>query len=114
MHPRVRVWVLVLMRIPLPLPAWIPLLGWIGFQIYMLLVAGDEMVSWAAHVGGFFAGCLLVLFLKRRDVPLFDREIKEPKAVVRSVPSVKSDGSKPHPQPAGNGPENTKVWGRGN
>lgn len=87
LHPKVRIWVLVLMRIPLPLPAWIPLIGWIGFQFFMFVTAGDELVSWAAHIGGFFAGVVLVVIMKRRDVPLFDRVVETPKAVVRSAPT---------------------------
>ncbi|MEO1703163.1 MAG: rhomboid family intramembrane serine protease [Pseudomonadota bacterium] len=113
LHPRVRVWVLVLMRIPLPLPAWIPLLGWIGFQIFMLVTGGDEMVSWAAHVGGFFAGALLVFVLKRRAVPLFDRQMQMPTAVVKSVPGVKRDGNISRPETDTRSPDKTKVWGRG-
>lgn len=81
LHPRVRVWVLVLGRIPLPLPAWIPLTLWIGFQFVMLAFLGDDQVSWAAHVGGIVAGMALVLVLRRRGVPLFDREIRTPRAV---------------------------------
>ena len=83
LHPRVRVWVLVLGRIPLPLPAFIPLVLWIGFQYVMLIADPDGNVSWAAHAGGIAAGIVLVLFLRRRGVPLFDRTIKTPRAVVR-------------------------------
>lgn len=81
LHPKVRVWVLVFFRIPLPLPAVIPLAFWIAQQFYMLAVDGDGSVSWGAHVGGILAGALLVLVLRRRGVPLFDRTIVTPKAV---------------------------------
>ena len=81
LHPKVRIWVLVLGRIPLPLPAYIPLVGWVLYQLYMLVADQDGAVSWAAHAGGIIAGALLVLVLKRRDVPLFDREVVSPKAV---------------------------------
>ncbi|MDO9417952.1 rhomboid family intramembrane serine protease [Pararhizobium sp.] len=81
LHPKVRVWVLVLFRIPLPLPAFIPLAFWIAQQFYMLLVDSDGAVSWGAHVGGILAGALLVVILRRRGVPLFDRTIVTPKAV---------------------------------
>ena len=82
LHPRVRVWVLVLGRIPLPLPAFIPLVGWIGFQIFMVVSDTDGDVSWAAHIGGIIAGAVLVVLMKRRAVPLFDRKIISPKAVI--------------------------------
>lgn len=81
LHPKVRVWILVFMRIPIPLPAYIPLALWIGQQFFMLAFGLQEQVSWGAHVGGILAGAVLVLFLRRRDVPLFDREIVTPRAV---------------------------------
>lgn len=46
LHPRVKVWVLVLMRVPLPLPAFVPLLLWIGQQFVMLLIEPDGSISW--------------------------------------------------------------------
>jgi membrane associated rhomboid family serine protease len=87
LHPRVRVWVLVLFRIPLPLPAFIPLALWIGQQFVMLALNLDDMVSWGAHVGGIIAGALLVLVMRRPGVPLFDRQIVTPRAV-RHGPGV--------------------------
>lgn len=100
LHPRVRVWVLVMGRIPLPLPAWIPLLAWIGFQFVMVAIMPEDQVSWAAHAGGALAGMLLVLVMRRRGVPLFDRTVKTPKA-------VDIDKNVPPAQPT-HGP-----WGRG-
>lgn len=81
LHPKVRVWVLVFFRIPLPLPAVIPLLLWVGQQFYMLLLDPEGGISWGAHVGGIVAGAVLVVFLRRRGVPLFDRAVVTPKAV---------------------------------
>ena len=80
LHPRVKVWVLALGRIPLRLPAWILLALWILFQFAMIAVGGEENISWAAHVGGIVAGAVLVVVLRRRGVPLWDREIITPKA----------------------------------
>ena len=81
LHPRVKVWVLVLMRVPLPLPAFVPLLLWIGQQFVMLVLEPDGSISWGAHVGGIVAGGLLVLLMRRRGVPLFDREVVTARAV---------------------------------
>ena len=81
LHPRVRLWTLVFFRIPLPLPAFIPLVIWILQQFAMLLIDQDSMVSWGAHVGGILAGLILVVILKRPGVPLLDRHIVTPKAV---------------------------------
>lgn len=84
LHPKVRVWVLVLMRFPLPLPAYIPLLLWISQQFFMLGFSGSEHVSWSAHVGGIITGAVLVVILRRPNVPLFDRQIVMPASVAIS------------------------------
>jgi len=79
LHPKVRVIVLLFYRIPLPLPAFIVLGGWVGLQVYNVYQGGglaesDEGgTAWWAHIGGFAAGMLLILIMRRRDVPLFDR-----------------------------------------
>ncbi|MBD0417297.1 rhomboid family intramembrane serine protease [Oryzicola mucosus] len=73
LHPRVKIWVLAFARIPLRLPAWLVLALWIAMQFAMLGFAGDEEISWAAHVGGIIAGATLVVFLRKRGVPLFDK-----------------------------------------
>lgn len=53
LHPKVRVWVLVFMRIPLPLPAFIPLALWIGQQFLMLALGWNKTSPgarmWAAY-----------------------------------------------------------------
>jgi membrane associated rhomboid family serine protease len=81
LHPKVRVWVLILWRVPLPLPAFIPLVFWILQQFFMLVVDSGNKVSFAAHAGGILAGLLLTPVLKRWAVPLFDRTIVSPRAV---------------------------------
>ncbi len=73
LHPRVKVWVLVLGRVPLRLSARWVLGAWVVYQIVNAVIAGDSQVAWIAHVGGLAAGALLVLVLRRRGVPLFDR-----------------------------------------
>lgn len=107
LHPKVRVWVLVLFRFPLPLPAFLPLLFWIGQQFVMLAIDGEGEVSWGAHVGGIIAGALLVVFMRRRGVPLFDRTIVTPKAVEhRQVAPLTAPVAPPSP------PRQTVHWGR--
>jgi membrane associated rhomboid family serine protease len=73
LHPRVRLWVLVLMRIPLPVPAWVALGLWIGIQVVNGLLVHEDGTAWWAHVGGLIAGGLLVAPLRQSGVPLFDR-----------------------------------------
>ncbi|MDQ0321615.1 membrane associated rhomboid family serine protease [Pararhizobium capsulatum DSM 1112] len=107
LHPKVRVWVLVFFRIPLPLPAFIPLALWILQQFVMLAIDPHGNVSWGAHVGGIIAGLVLVVVLRRRDVPLFDRTIVTPKAVVPRIPPVTSGGEVTAPPS-----RNPTPWGR--
>jgi len=88
LHPRVKIWILAFARIPLRIPAYIALVLWILFQFVMFAAAGDNQISFACHVGGIIAGAVLVLILRSRDVPLFDREIVTPRAVVVKQPSA--------------------------
>ncbi|MCO5070735.1 MAG: rhomboid family intramembrane serine protease [Rhizobiaceae bacterium] len=88
LHPRVKIWVLAFGRIPLRIPAYITLALWIAFQFFMFLTGGDEQVSWACHIGGIVAGAILVLLLKRADVPVLDKEIVTPRAAVVEQPSA--------------------------
>ncbi|MEM7299949.1 MAG: rhomboid family intramembrane serine protease [Pseudomonadota bacterium] len=97
LHPKVKVWVLVLSRIPLRLPALWLLGGWAAYQIIMFVVDSDGNVSWAAHVGGIVAGLVLVVVFKKRSVPLFDRDYVEPDATERTSRTT---------------PKTTQPWGR--
>jgi len=79
LHPRVRLWVLVLMKVPLPVSATWAIGAWILFQLFNVFVTDtDPGVGWWAHVGGIAAGAILVPLLKRPDVPLFDRGPRRP------------------------------------
>src|SRR5690606_35075312 len=82
LHPRVKLWVLVLGRIPLRLPAIVPLALWIGYQFLMLATTPADLVSWPAHVGGIAAGAILVVLLRRPGVPRTGRGVSVPRAAV--------------------------------
>lgn len=71
LHPNVRIWFLMFMRIPLRIPAIWPLGAWIGFQIWNLITTTDQDTAWWAHVGGLIAGMVLVVFMRRKGVPLW-------------------------------------------
>ena len=72
LYPRVRVWILLFWRLPLPLSALWCLGGWVLFQFWQLFFASAEsQVAWLAHIGGLAVGAVLVILLKRREVPLF-------------------------------------------
>ncbi|MEQ1953672.1 rhomboid family intramembrane serine protease [Mesorhizobium sp. CN2-181] len=99
LHPRVKIWILAFGRIPLRIPAWIALTLWVGFQFVMFAGAGEEQISWACHIGGIITGAILVLLLKRREVPLFDREVVTPRAVeMQQQSAVRPIGAKPAPR----------------
>jgi membrane associated rhomboid family serine protease len=76
LHPRVLVWVLAFRIIPLHIRAvWV--LGiWVATQVIMVLISPVDQVAWWAHIGGMIAGAILVLFLRRPGVPLFDRDLR--------------------------------------
>ena len=67
--PRARIVSLVpfLAFIPLPIPAVIVLGLWFGMQF---LTGDDSGVAWVAHVGGFAAGALVGLALKKVKAPV--------------------------------------------
>ncbi|MBN9253119.1 MULTISPECIES: rhomboid family intramembrane serine protease [unclassified Mesorhizobium] len=106
LYPRVKVWVLFLARIPLRIPAFIPLLLWIVFQIVMFAAGGEDQISWACHVGGIIAGAVLVVVLRSRGVPLLAPADVEPDAPSDPTPGV----AEPDPRPAAPPPHR---WGRG-
>ena len=77
LHPFQKIWVLVFARIPIRLNALWVLGFWILFQFYSIAVATpDDEVAWSMHIGGLVTGAILVLFLRRRGVPLFDRGVQ--------------------------------------
>jgi membrane associated rhomboid family serine protease len=75
LHPRVRVWVLALKAIPLRISAAVALGIWIVIQIVMVMLPQVGPVAWWAHIGGLIAGAVLVIFMRRPGVALFDRRL---------------------------------------
>ena len=82
LHPRVKLWILVFGRIPLRLSAALVLGAWALFQVFNIVVAVPEQegeaIAWWAHIGGMAAGALLIIPMRRRGVPLFDRHTPAP------------------------------------
>lgn len=67
LYPRARVWILLFLRIPVPLPAIWVLGGWFLIQVYSLAAASpNEEVAWWDHMGGFATGLVLTLILRAR------------------------------------------------
>jgi membrane associated rhomboid family serine protease len=73
LHPKVRIWVLAFARFPIRLSAMWVLGAWIAFQFINVFLAGNDDISWWAHIGGIIAGALLVVALRKPGIPLFDR-----------------------------------------
>ena len=73
LHPKVKVWVLALWRIPIRITAAWALGIWILAQVSNLFFASEEAVAWWAHFGGLISGAVLILFMRRSGVILFDR-----------------------------------------
>lgn len=75
LHPRVLVWVLAFRIIPLRISAAWVLGFWVLTQFIMVLIQPADQVAWWAHIGGMAAGAILILFMRRPGVPLFDRQM---------------------------------------
>lgn len=73
LHPKVKIWVLVFFRIPLKLNAAWALGFWVALQFFNLFRANEDEVAWWAHIGGLIAGAVLILFMRRPGVILFDQ-----------------------------------------
>lgn len=73
LHPNVRVWVLAFFRIPLRVSAGFALGIWIMLQLISVFFDEGSSTAWWAHIGGLIAGAVLILFMRKPGVPLFDR-----------------------------------------
>jgi membrane associated rhomboid family serine protease len=79
LHPRVKLWILLLGRIPLRLSAMWVLGGWVVFQVFNVVAAAEEdSTAWWAHIGGLAVGAGLVVVFRRRGVTLLDRNLPKP------------------------------------
>jgi membrane associated rhomboid family serine protease len=76
LFPHAKVWVLLFLRIPVRLSAkWI-LGAWIAFQFVNLFINTDPNTAWWAHIGGLATGAILVIFMRRPNVPLFAKDVR--------------------------------------
>ncbi len=76
LHPRVKLWILLLGRIPLRITAAWPLALWVAWQFVSAFSESLEPIAWWAHIGGMIAGAVFVVILRRPGVPLFDRGLE--------------------------------------
>lgn len=81
LHPKQQVWILLFMRIPVPVPAIWAILGWVGFQVFSVLFDdgdGQQVVAWWAHIGGFLAGLILLAILAPNSLRAPDQQSGPP------------------------------------
>jgi len=71
LFPRAKVWVLFFTRIPIKLRAYWVLGIYIVFNLIMAYARSVQEVAWWAHIGGFTAGLVLVVLMRRPGVLLF-------------------------------------------
>jgi membrane associated rhomboid family serine protease len=64
--PKVRIRSWWLLFAVVAMPAWLLLVGWFIVQFRAASTPGADLVAYDAHVAGFLAGLVLVLFLDRR------------------------------------------------
>lgn len=74
LHPNIRLWALIFMKIPLRVPAYWVIGAWFGLQVWQVLATREGETAWWAHLGGFLAGAVLVTVLRRPGVALLDRD----------------------------------------
>lgn len=74
LYPKRGVWIFFF-YIVRRVPAWGALGFWIGLQVLYATVLNDPnaTTAWWAHIGGFIAGLVLIVPMRPRGVPLFDR-----------------------------------------
>lgn len=75
LHPRARIVVLAAFRVPLMVPASLVVGLTVALDASSALLPADPgaetLIAFRAHLGGFAAGCLLILVMRYRDVALF-------------------------------------------
>ena len=69
-HARVFVLARIVIPIPLPVPAFWMLGFWVATQVFYVVIGSTESVAWWAHIGGFAAGIVLAVLMRRPGVML--------------------------------------------
>jgi membrane associated rhomboid family serine protease len=97
LYPRAKVWILLLGPIPIRLRVEYVLGFWIVFQVIAAFYGGADGTAWWAHIGGLLAGAVLIIFMRRKGVPLFAKALPEPNKA--ASPAQSSPVSEPTEQP---------------
>jgi membrane associated rhomboid family serine protease len=78
LYPRVMVWGVAFKVLPIRITAAVALGLWIATQFVMVLLPQSTNTAWWAHIGGLIAGAVLILFMRRPGVPLFQKDALSP------------------------------------
>jgi hypothetical protein len=116
LHPQVRVLVLAFRWLPLRLPAYIVLGGWIVMQLIFGAAAdpGEPGVAWWAHIGGFATGLLLIYPFRRSHVPrIGQRPDSRGSRSQRDLPRTGTRPPRRGPSATGSVPQTTDRNDRG-
>lgn len=89
LYPKTPIKTLVF-RFIVDLPAWVVLGIWIGLQLINVVTSSGGGVAWWAHVGGFFAGVILIIPMRHKDIKLFGRSVTARKATGFSLHKSRS------------------------
>jgi rhomboid family protein len=82
LYPRSKIWILLFFRVPLPLPAYAVVGIWVATQIAYAVSGLDSDTAWFAHLGGFAAGALLLILMRKPGVRLFNPADPKPVPVL--------------------------------
>ena len=72
LYPKSKIWILLFFRIPLLLPAYVVVGIWVATQLVYAATGLDAGTAWFAHLGGFVAGGLLLILMRKPGVHLFN------------------------------------------
>lgn len=62
LHPGAQITTLGFWLVPIKLSAWFFLFYWIALQFLLQVTDGEGGIAYLAHIGGFFAGLILIFF----------------------------------------------------
>jgi membrane associated rhomboid family serine protease len=106
LHPFTKVWILVLGRIPLRFSSFWVLGFWALYQVFEVTTSEAGEIAWWTHIGGFVAGAVLVVFLRRPGVRLFSRGL-----TAATATSTRVDEAATGPIGSAAPPKTEDPWG---
>ncbi|WP_416896259.1 MAG: rhomboid family intramembrane serine protease [Minwuia sp.] len=100
--------------LPIRLRAWVMIGIWFGLQIFNVISSGvaGSGTAWLAHIAGFIAGGVLILFMRDKRHKLFSDETAMALSPATEPSALRIMRPDPHPDaPNGSGPWKKGPWG---